>query len=143
MAGRNRRSANRASQSDRSSVGVMDMARERPVAAVAIAAGAAAASLFLWSRRSQISTQLSNLGDQIGEWAENLGNGLGDDTAGLAISEPPNNRKVGGRPGTRRRLETNATGGRTADLDTHSGSTGVISTGELERGRTESPATSE
>jgi len=30
--------------------GVMDMVRERPVAAAAAAAGAAAAGLFLWSK---------------------------------------------------------------------------------------------
>ncbi len=53
--------------------GVMDMARDRPMAAAAVAAGAAAAGLFLWSKRSQISDQLSNLSDQIGEWREGMG----------------------------------------------------------------------
>ena len=46
--------------------GVVDIARERPFAAAAAAAGAAAAGLCLWSRRAQISNQLSNLSDQIG-----------------------------------------------------------------------------
>jgi hypothetical protein len=55
---------------DRSrSNGVLEMARERPVAAVAAAAGAAAAGLFLWSKRAQISDQLVQISDQIGEWA--------------------------------------------------------------------------
>ena len=52
--------------------GVMDMARERPVAAVAAAAGAAAAGVFLWSKRAQISDQLGPLSDQIGEWSDTL-----------------------------------------------------------------------
>ena len=55
--------------------GMMDLARERPVAAAAVAAGAAAAGLFLWSKRSQISDQLSSLSDQIGEWTENMRSG--------------------------------------------------------------------
>ena len=53
-------------------LGVTELVRERPIAAVTAAAGAAAAGLFLWSRRAQISNQLSNLSDQIGEWTENL-----------------------------------------------------------------------
>jgi len=62
--------------------GVMDMARDRPMAAAAVAAGAAAAGLFLWSKRSQISDQLSNLSDQIGEWSENMrSNGSSDFSA--------------------------------------------------------------
>jgi hypothetical protein len=50
----------------------MDTARERPVAAAGLAAAAVGASVFLWSRRSQISEQISNLSDQIGEWNENM-----------------------------------------------------------------------
>ena len=49
-----------------------DMARERPIAAAAAAAGAVAAGVFLWSRRSQISDQLTNISDQLGEWTENM-----------------------------------------------------------------------
>jgi hypothetical protein len=59
--------------------GVMDVARERPFAAAATAVGAAAAGLFLWSKRSQISDQLSNLSDQIGEWSENMRGGQSTD----------------------------------------------------------------
>ena len=71
--------------------GVMDIARDRPVAAAAVGIGAAAAGLFLWSKRSQISNQLSNLSDQIGEWTENMGSGssfgdMASDTAGLTTS---------------------------------------------------------
>ena len=52
--------------------GMMDMARERPMATAAAAAAAVGAGVFLWSRRSQISDQLSNLSDQIGEWTNNM-----------------------------------------------------------------------
>ena len=54
------------------SSGWIDTARERPVAAAAAAAAAVGASVFLWSRRSQISEQLNNLSDQIGEWSETM-----------------------------------------------------------------------
>src|SRR3954454_25263055 len=63
--GRNNNPSGRNQYSD---WGVMEMARERPVAAAAAAVGAAAAGLFLWSKRAQISNQLSSLSDQIGEW---------------------------------------------------------------------------
>src|SRR5688572_17702335 len=53
--------------------GWMDAARERPVAAAAAAAAAVGAGVFLWSKRGQISEQLSHISDQIGEWSENMG----------------------------------------------------------------------
>src|SRR4051794_41962168 len=80
---------NRSNRSNRSSDwGVMDIARERPIAAAAATAGAAAAGLFLWSKRAQISNQLSNLSDQVGEWTQNMHSGdqFGDDTAGLTTA---------------------------------------------------------
>ena len=52
--------------------GWMDTARERPMAAAAAAAAAVGAGVFLWSKRGQISDQLSQLSDQIGEWSENM-----------------------------------------------------------------------
>lgn len=55
--------------------GMMDMVRDRPVAAATAAVGAAAAGLFLWSRRSQISEQLSGLSDQISEWRDGMQSG--------------------------------------------------------------------
>ena len=89
--GRNVRGGN---NSDR---GVMELARDRPLAATAVAAGAAAAGLFLWSRRAQISGQLSALSDQIGEWNRNWSEGSGDsgtndDTAGLTTSNGSTSR---------------------------------------------------
>ena len=52
-----------------------DTARERPLAAAATAAAAVGAGVFLWSRRNQISEQISNLSDQVGEWAGNMQSG--------------------------------------------------------------------
>ena len=73
---RNRKS-NRSRKTGGDEWGVMELARERPVTAAAVAAGAAAAGLFLWSRRAQISQQLGNLGDQIGEWTDSVTSGDG------------------------------------------------------------------
>lgn len=52
--------------------GFADYARERPMTAAAVTAAAVGAGVFLWSRRSQISDQLSNLSDQISEWSEGM-----------------------------------------------------------------------
>jgi hypothetical protein len=129
------------------SSGVMDMARERPVAAAAVAAGAAAAGLFLWSRRSQITQQLSDLSDQIGEWTGNMGSGTGgapqmDDTAGLTTTSQrgrgTGRSGAGSRSamGTRGRTSTGSrnrgmseTGGGNASLGAHSGGIGTTTTG--------------
>ena len=70
-------------RSQHSDWGVMEMVRERPLAATAAAAaGAAAAGVFLWSKRTQISDQLSNLSDQFSEWKDRSGSDF-DDTAEL------------------------------------------------------------
>ena len=52
--------------------GWMSTARERPFTAAATAAAAVGAGVFLWSKRNQISDQLTNLSDQITDWAENM-----------------------------------------------------------------------
>jgi len=79
MARNNRsgRNNNPSGRNQYSSWGVMDLARDRPVAAAAATVGAAAAGLFLWSKRAQISEQLSNLSNQIGEWREGMQSGDG------------------------------------------------------------------
>ena len=79
----NNRGGNRNSRSNNNnpeghnqySSGLMGMARERPATAAAVAAGTVAAGVFLWSKRAQITDQLSQLTDQIGEWAENMNSG--------------------------------------------------------------------
>ena len=57
----------------------MDSARDRPMAAAATAAAAVGAGVFLWSKRNQISEQLSNLSDQISEWTETMRSNSQDD----------------------------------------------------------------
>ena len=52
--------------------GWMTTARDRPVASAAVAAAAVGAGVFLWSRRDQISNQLSQISDQIGQWSDNM-----------------------------------------------------------------------
>ena len=52
--------------------GWTDTAKDRPFATAAAAAAAVGAGVFLWSRRNQISEQLSNLSDQISEWREGM-----------------------------------------------------------------------
>ena len=56
--------------------GMMSTARENPLATAAAVGGAVAAGVFLWSRRNQISDQISDLKDQIVEWRD--GTGLDD-----------------------------------------------------------------
>src|SRR3954471_23720133 len=53
--------------------GVMSTARDNPLATAAAVGGAVAAGVFLWPRRNQVSHQIGNLADQIGEWRDNLG----------------------------------------------------------------------
>ena len=98
--------------------GVTELVRERPIAAATAAAGAAAAGLFLWSRRAQISNQLSNLSDQIGQWTENIGSVEGDDTAGLTTT---------GSTATTTRRGMSETGGGNASLGRRSGGGGIRS----------------
>lgn len=116
--------------------GVMEMARERPIAAATAAVGAAAAGLFLWSRRAQISDQIGSLSDQIGEWTSNMRStetsGEMDDTAGLTTGSQPTSTR--GRSSARGMSET---GGGNASLGAHSGGGGTTATASG-RGRAQS-----
>jgi hypothetical protein len=49
------------------------------MAAAATAAAAVGAGVFLWSKRNQISEQLSNLSDQISDWTETMRSNQQDD----------------------------------------------------------------
>lgn len=55
--------------------GWVDSAKERPMATAAAAAAAVGAGVFLWSRRNQISDQISNLSDQITDWTQSMRSG--------------------------------------------------------------------
>lgn len=79
------------------SSGLLDYARERPVAAAATAAGAVAAGIFLWSKRSQISDQLSAISDQLGEWSDNMLPQGSDSRSQSEISEEAMTLKETGR----------------------------------------------
>jgi hypothetical protein len=66
----------------------MDTVRERPMASAAAAAAAVGAGVFLWSKRNQISDQISRLSDQVSDWTDQRGwNGSGRE---LAKTEGPN-----------------------------------------------------
>ena len=52
--------------------GWVDSAKDRPFTAAAAVGGAVAAGVFLWSRRNQISDQLTGLSEQISEWREGM-----------------------------------------------------------------------
>ena len=72
----NNRSNYSSSNSSRSSSkpmmsGWASTAKERPVATAAAVGAAAAAGVFLWSRRNQISDQLSHMNEQISDWSNN------------------------------------------------------------------------
>ena len=98
--------------------GVMEMARERPMTAAAVAAGTAAAGLFLWSKRAAISDQLTNLSDQIGEWTQNMSSGdggmwsSGDDTGGTATGQSSDS--TSSQPGMNETGGGNASAGRSS-----------------------------
>ena len=68
--------------------GMMSTARENPIATAAAVGGAVAAGVFLWSRRSQISDQISNLSDQISEWRDGMGSS-GDFSDNSEIATEP------------------------------------------------------
>jgi hypothetical protein len=116
----------------------MDTVKERPIAAAAVAAASVGAGVFLWSKRNQISNQLSSLSDQISDWTENMRLGEEGNEFEMADSSPSGaatgstsartSRSTGSRPtatktrsgrGSRGMSET---GGGNASLGGHTGS---------------------
>lgn len=118
----------------------MDTARDRPIAAAATAAAAVGAGVFLWSKRNQISEQISNLSDQISDWREGMrssgeegefetigaGGSSTSSTAGSTSSRT--SRSMGSRPtstgarSSRTNRGMSETGGGNASLGGHTGS---------------------
>jgi hypothetical protein len=131
--GRDGRNNNPSGHNQYSDWGVMEMVRERPVAAAVAAAGAAAAGVFLWSKRSQIGNQLNTLSDQIGEWTQNMTSAHSgdefpmDDTAGLTTTGKSSRRSTsaGNRSKTGRARGMSETGGGNASLGARSGGGGT------------------
>ncbi len=74
---------------------VMDMARDRPLAAAAVAAAAVGAGVFLWSRRNQISDQLNDLSIQIRDWSQSFPST--DDADGLPETDEATTESISGR----------------------------------------------
>ena len=113
--------------------GVMEMARERPMTAAAVAAGTAAAGLFLWSKRAAINDQLTNLSDQIGEWTENMRSDGSIWSGDTATSDTPSSSR------TQRGMSE--TGGGNASLGRSTGGGGSRGSASG-RGRAQSQPTS-
>ena len=97
--GRNNNPSGRNQYSD---WGVMEMARERPFTAAATAVGAAAAGLFLWSKRAQISEQMNSLSEQFGEWRDNMASSNGFDADDTGSTESAKTTSTNRQRGTRR-----------------------------------------
>jgi hypothetical protein len=68
--------------------GWTDTVLERPVASAAAAAAAVGASVFLWSKRNQISDQISRLSGQVSDWADEMRSGSSSHE--MALTEGPN-----------------------------------------------------
>ena len=124
----------------------VETARDKPFTAAATAAAAVGAGVFLWSRRNQISEQLSHLSDQISDWSENMrsgseGEGEGEfemagagdfassaqGTTGFGGSASGKRAKAGSARSTSARSGRRGmseTGGGNASLGAHGGTTG-------------------
>ena len=120
--------------------GVMSSARDNPLTAAAAIGGAVAAGVFLWSRRNQISNQLTDLSNQIRDWGRSFP--VSDDTGGFvetgetagAGTTTRGTRTTRARRATRGMSET---GGGTASLGARTGGAGT--TGSVNgRGRAKS-----
>ena len=105
-----------------------DTARESPATTAAVAAAAVGAGVFLWSRRNQISDQLTGLSEQISDWSSNLRSGSSEgefemaEEGGMGASM---NRGTKSRSANRGMSET---GGGNASLGAHSGGSGTTGT---------------
>jgi hypothetical protein len=68
-----------------------ETAKDNPLKTAAVAAGAVAAGVFLWSKRNEISNQISELSDQIADWTNEMRNGSGSSNSrDLALTGGPN-----------------------------------------------------
>ena len=121
---RNNRGKNNNPEGRNQYSGWMDSARDRPYTTAAVAAATVGAGVFLWSRRNQISDQLSSLSDQISDWSNNMRSGSSDDELELAEGGggASINRGTQGRSSTSRR--SGATSGSTGST-AQSGSSGT------------------
>lgn len=114
----------------------MSTVKERPITAAAVAAASVGAGVFLWSKRNQISEQLSNLSDQISNWTESMRSGDVEEeleTSGAATGSTSSrtSRSTGSRSTSTQGKSSRGmseTGGGNASLGAHTGSgSGAIS----------------
>lgn len=106
--------------------GWMDTAKEKPFTTAAAAAAAVGAGVFLWSRRNQISDQISNLSGQIHDWADDMRSG--SSSRELALTEGPNESSaIEASRATKRRT---ATSGSRSSTGRSGGSTARTSRGQ-------------
>lgn len=114
----------------------MSTVKERPMTAAAVAAASVGAGVFLWSKRNQISEQLSNLSDQISNWTESMRSGDVEEeleTSGAATGSTSSrtSRSTGSRSTSTQGKSSRGmseTGGGNASLGAHTGSgSGAIS----------------
>ena len=118
---RNRSRNNNPEGRNQYSGGILDTAKDRPFTAAATAAAAVGAGVFLWSKRNQISEQLSNLSTQISDWRDSMSSDdesefemAGSDSASaMGSSSARTSRSQGSRPtATKGRLSSQTeTGG--------------------------------
>ena len=121
--------------------GWMDTAKDRPVAAAAAAAAAVGAGVFLWSRRNQISEQISNLSDQVSDWAGSMQSGSSQGgnsdefefadggTTSAASGSTTSNRSSGGKRGKNAGQAFAGTSGASRTGSAGTGNGGANSTG--------------
>lgn len=102
----------------------MDTAKERPMATAAAAAAAVGAGVFLWSRRNQISEQLTGLSDQISDWSSNMRSGS-DSEMEMADGSSFESSSAGGNSGKNRSGAGSRSASRTTPSSPTLGSSGM------------------
>jgi hypothetical protein len=107
----------------------MDTVRERPMASAAAAAAAVGAGVFLWSKRNEISNQLSRLTEQVTDWADEMRSGSSNRE--LAMTAGPNessaiesSRAAGSRASRSTGKSTSTSGTRSAGQNMNAGRSG-------------------
>ena len=118
----------------------MEMVKDRPIAAAAVAAASVGAGVFLWSKRNALSEQMSNLSSQISDWTQSMGSSDDEDfeitgagggsmsSGATGSTSARTSRSTGSRPTATRGKSNRSnrgmseTGGGNASLGAHTGS---------------------
>ena len=117
--------------------GWMNTAKESPMKTAAAAAAAVGAGVFLWSRRNEISGQISRLSDQITDWADDMRSNRSGSDSEMAMADDSmgssaigSSRSTGSRPSrstsSRSRGSSGTTSsGQTSTTGMNSGTEGI------------------